>query len=62
MTESLLPRLPERVGKIKVDLTGTYPRRKGSPEDCEVEVYRVPTERELYGSHNVEESTPCVEK
>lgn len=45
-----LPRLPVRDGKIKVDLTGVYPRKDGAPVSCEVELFHVPTEAELYGN------------
>jgi hypothetical protein len=62
MTQDLLHRLPERVGKITVDLTTVYPRRKDAPASCEVEVMRVPTMSELYGARNKKESKTCEEK
>lgn len=62
MAQDLLPRLPERVGIIKVDLTTVYPRRKDAPESCEVEVMRVPTAAEIYGAAKKEESITCEEK
>lgn len=48
--EEFLPRLPVREGTIIVDLTGVYPRRKDAPTECRVEVFRVPTEFELYNN------------